>query len=247
MLRRWCFETLRGIIMIRLITCCLLSLVFISISGCAGSVGNLHWVNDPNRYIELSGFAVKPPTGHDWAVYCKDENFPNAIAFTKLIQTPIRNNVEHPEFSVNVATVFGTVFNGLKKGDVDDETKSKILQQALQFQQKQQQYQINESSLSHFQGAECIRYSGRQLVPEVDIKWGTINYERVNGYMCLHPDYHDFLVVINWKDGASIGQSPVNRDDQLGNFLNSIRFTPRNIPTAPAGEKSKDEGKRTIS
>ncbi|MDD5169760.1 MAG: hypothetical protein PHN75_13140 [Syntrophales bacterium] len=233
--------------MIRFITCCWLPLVFISISGCADSFGNLRWVSDPDRYIELSGFAVKPPTGQDWAVYFKDKDFPNAISFTKLSQTPIRNNVEHPEFSVNVATVFGTAFYGLEKGAVDDETKMKILQQALQFQQKQQQYQINKSSLTQFQGAKCISYSGRQLVPEVDITWGTINYERVNGYMCLHPDYHDFLVVIVWKDGSSVGQSPVNRDDQLGNFLNSIRFTPRKIHTAPDGKKSNDEGKRTIS
>lgn len=233
--------------MIRFITCCLLPLVFISISGCAGSFGNLRWVNDPDRYIELSGFAVKPPTGQDWAVYCKDEAFPNAITFTKLIQTPIRNNAEHYEFSVNVATAFGIAVNGLKNGAVADEMKTKVLQQSLQYIQKQLKYQINESSFTHFQGAECIRYGGKQLAPQVDIYWGTINFERVNGYLCLHPDHHDFMVVIDWKDGASVGLSPVSRDDQLGNFLNSIRFTPRKIPTTPAGEKLKDEGKRTIS
>lgn len=233
--------------MLRLIACCFIPLAIMSISGCMASSGSFRWVNDPDQYLELSGFSIKAPTGHDWGVIAKNEDFPNSIAFVKLTQTPIRNNAEHYEFSVNVATAFGTAIGGLKKGMTENEAQRTVLEKCLQHHQRQLKYHIQESSFTHFQGAECIHYTGKQLNPQVDSYWGTINYERVSGYLCLHPDYNDFLVGIESKDGASVGQAPVNRDDQLSNFLRSLRFTPRAIPAAPPGEKSKTEGKRKIS
>lgn len=234
-------------LMTRLFLCCLITLVAMTISGCMTSPGSFGWVTDPDQYLKMSGFSIQAPTGQNWARAPQNDSFPNSIVFTKLMQTPIRNNAERPEFSVTVAAAYGTPIVGRVSGNADKDVDKKALQHYLQQRQGHLKYLIHDSSHDIFQGAKCVHYTGKQLDPEKNSYWGVINFERLSGYLCLHPDYDDFLVGIEWKEGASVGQTPANRDDQLGHFIRSLRFTPRKIPGAPAGEKSKDEGKRIIS
>lgn len=233
--------------MFRLLACCFLAFVVMTISGCMTSSGSFGWVTDPDQYLVKSGFSIQPPTGQNWVRAPQNDNFPNSIVFVKLMQTPIRNNAEHYEFSVTVASAYGTPIVGRVPGKADKDAYKKELQHYLQQRERKLKYLIHESSYDIFHGAKCVHYTGKQLDPEQNSYWGVINYERVSGYLCLHPDYDDFLVGMEWKEGASVGQTPANRDDQLDHFLRSLRFTPRKVPTAHPGEKSKDEGKRLIS
>lgn len=233
--------------MTRLVYSCLSALLIATISGCLAGSGSFGWVTDSEQSLGMSGFSIQAPTGQNWYRAPKNDNFPNLIQFIKIMQTPIRNNTEHPEFSITTAVAFGTDIGTRLPRKTDKNAGRKALQQCLQQYQQKAGFTINDSSYDIFLGAECISYKGKQINPEENRYWGTIRYESVTGYLCLHPDYDNFVVVMESKTGASVGMMPVNRDDQTNHFFRSMRFTPRNLPAAPAGAPPKDEGKRRTS
>jgi hypothetical protein len=231
--------------MVRMILGCMLAITVMVASGCAGA-GGFSWVTDSDAYWKLSGLSVQAPSGPNWIRMPKDEKFPNSIVFANIEQTPIRFNPYHPEFTVTVAKAYGASVATRVAGREDRQVVEDALRQFLSQLEKQHGIVVQHAAYDTSLGASCLAYRGKPLKPEVDSGYGTVRFQSVSGFLCLHPKYDDFLVVLESRDGASVELVPKNRDYQTDHFFKSILFTPRDLPLKPVGPPSKDEKKRVV-
>jgi hypothetical protein len=191
-------------IMIRLIVGGIVAFMAATISGCISGSGTFGWVTDSDHYCEMSGFSVQAPIGANWYRVAKNENFPNRIAFVKAEPTPIRFNPYHPEFTITSVAAYGVAIGGRVPRSADKDAVREALQQGLQQYQVNVGINIQNSSYDDSLGAVCLKYKGKPVNPDVNSEYGVIRYESVTGYFCLHPQYDDFLVGMESRNGASV-------------------------------------------
>jgi hypothetical protein len=202
-----------------------LALTTACMSGCA--TGTWGRVFDSEQYWQMSGFQVQPPSGMKWVLEEKDNTFPNAISFVKVEGIPIRLNVYHPQFTFTKAFAYGADIGrrATSKNDAGAET---FLREYLHFYEKEIQMEVQSITFDASRGGGCLAYSGNLLKTVYNTKYGPIRYTDVTGYLCLHPDYLDFVVGMESRNGCSEELVPAKRDSELDHFLKSLRFTPKN-------------------
>lgn len=214
------------------------------IEGCVSGPGSSGWVTDPDHYWELSGFAVQAPSGPNWHKLEKNEKHENSVVFTNVEATPIRLNPRNPEFTFTLAMARGWPTGNRVPRVCDNGTVKNALLQILKKYQQQVGLVVQNSSYDTSLGADCVTYRGKPINTDVMGEYGVVRYESVIGYLCLHPDYDDFVVIMESRNGASVEIEPINRNHQTDHFFKSVRFTPRNLPADPAAPPSRNEGEQ---
>jgi hypothetical protein len=222
-----------------------LALAIACLTGCA--TGTWGRVIDPEQYWQMSGFQVQAPSGMKWIRDQKIETFPNAISFVKFEQLPIHLSDYHPQFTFTKAFAYGAAVGrrATSKNDAGVET---FLREYLHFYEQESKMKVEKVTLDVSRGGSCLAYSGNLLKTVYNTYYGPIKYSSVTGYLCLHPDYDDFVVGMESRNGGSEELDPANRDSQLDHFFRSLRFTPRNIPPRiPLQPKGGTSGPAIIS
>lgn len=222
----------------RAILSALAALLAVIICGC--NAGRFGAATDSERYWRLSGFEVKAPSGANWFRLETDEKYPNGIAFVKLEQTPTRLSPDSNDFTITKVAAYGAPFKGPPVRS--DEMAHNALGMLLSQFAKKAGFVVQERHFDTSLGARCLNYQGKPERPEQNSKLGVIRADSVSGYLCLHPDYQNFVVGMHSMNGASVRMKPADRKQQTDHFFRSIRFTPRSLPPKPE-EPSKDEGK----
>jgi hypothetical protein len=202
-------------------------LIAFAVSGCAS--GDFGWANDPERSYQFSGFSVRAPSGSNWSWSARNPDSPNSILFTKVDQTPF--------FKFTTAGALGIPIGAPVPHDSAKDVLTKILQQY----QQQSGLIVEKSSFETPIEAQCLRYQGKLAKRDLLTVSGVVRIEAIRGYFCLHPDYDDFVVMMETRNGTVPGITQSFSWLQVENFFNSLRFTPRNIPKKPPGPPSKSQ------
>jgi hypothetical protein len=218
-------------------------LAVVLLSGCVS--GNQGWVTDSNHYCNMSGFSVQAPSGPNWYRREKNPDFPNEIVFTK-VESPAPRwlRADQPDFYFSSATAYGTAIGAAVSGKGQKKTAEEALGMLLEKYQEKAGLKIESSSHDRSLGAECITYQGVPVHPDSNSQYGIIRTKGVMGYICLHPDYNDFIVGMEFRNGATAAIAPADHSQQVDHFFKSLTFTPRDLPAKPAVAPLKIERTR---
>lgn len=203
----------------------IVAVMILGLVGCARNNNALWWVTDSETYSDLAGFSVKPPSGPNWSILPQNELLPNLISFMKFDVFPFMLESRYPEFNGTAATAYGTVLDE----PVADRKNREMLAEALRNHLKHYQgyfgVTIKESVLDGSIGPDCLRFEGVPLKEVVDSDFGTVRVGDRKGYICLHPEHDNYAVILATQDGVRTGSWGGNRDQQVKNFYDSLRFT----------------------
>ena len=198
-------------------------LVTISLLGCATRIPFGKLVTDDELVYNLSGFSVKPPKGKSWYVLPTESKFPNSVYF-RTIRINDKKAQGQSEGTSTFLSAMSTTLDEPITSRKNTDAIADALRSHLDRYKNYVQFKVFKSEFESYSGFDCLRFKGRYVKERFLVDWGDVRVSELQGYFCLHPTQNNFGVVMLSTDAATVGTTPVARDQETAPFFKSLRF-----------------------